>query len=131
MENSSETPEGNAPFAGDFPPPRPLKKACRKCLRLVGEGDNYCPHCGARLGGGDGWYYRPFWILVLSLAVLGPFGLFFVWKSPHMGRTAKWVMAAVILVYSVAILYSTYELVVYDIRKIRELMELMRRVPGR
>jgi hypothetical protein len=53
------------------------------------------------------WYYQPLWIGVLTLAVLGPFALPLVWRSPALGPRGRSIGIALILLYTVAIFAST------------------------
>lgn len=79
---------------------------CRGCGGALGPGDRFCSRCGRRRGRGagraDDRFYRPGWILLLSLTILGPLALGLVWRSPHLTRRGKAGMSAVIIVYSVA-----------------------------
>ena len=43
------------------------------------------------------WYYKPIWLVVLGLTVLGPFVLPFVWRTPRLGRTEKWIVSALLI----------------------------------
>ena len=43
------------------------------------------------------WRYSVWGVLIL-LGILGPFGLFFLWKSPAFGRTSKWMWTIAVLV---------------------------------
>ena len=46
------------------------------------------------------WHYSVWGVLIL-LSILGPFGLFFLWKSPVFSRTSKWIWTFAILVLTV------------------------------
>ena len=43
------------------------------------------------------WYYKPIWLVVLGLTVLGPFVLPLVWRTPRLGRTEKWIVSALLI----------------------------------
>lgn len=43
------------------------------------------------------WYYRPVWIMVLTVMALGPLSLLLVWRTPRLGRTGRWIATVVIL----------------------------------
>lgn len=137
MENIEEPGETRvsmpaaAPPGPQPPPPPAPKKGCPKCFRPVDADAEYCPRCGARQGGGDGWYFHPVWILVLAFAVLGPFALFLVWKSKRMGFAVKLLMAAVILAYTFMCVWSTYELIAFELRHINDFREMMRELSGK
>ncbi len=68
---------------------------CWACGTGLDVGDNYCRKCGKGQGGSIHWYYKHWGAAVLTLA-LGPFSLFFVWRSPVLSRNAKWAYTAVI-----------------------------------
>ena len=97
--------------SGDSANPPVKALACRKCGKHVGVAENFCSHCGLRQEIiVDAWYYRPVWILVLALTVLGPFALYLVWKSPKMSPAVKAIVTTVTLVYTALCLYYTYVL---------------------
>ena len=47
------------------------------------------------------WYHGIGSVLLLLFAVLGPFGLPFLWKSPRFTKSWKWVLTALTLLYTV------------------------------
>lgn len=97
------------------PPP---VSCCSKCGHpIVDPGAQYCSRCGADQQGGQAWYYHPVWVLVSALLVLGPFALILVWKSRRMGYAVKWILATVIIVYSIYCLYYVYVVTVYIVRE--------------
>lgn len=51
------------------------------------------------------WYYEPLWIVVLSIAILGPLTLPFIWKSPKLTRPAKWVFTFFHIIYAALLVY--------------------------
>jgi hypothetical protein len=53
------------------------------------------------------WYYRPVWVLVLLFAVLGPFGLPFLWRSPGFSRPVKVVLTILVLAYTALFIDET------------------------
>jgi hypothetical protein len=63
----------------------------------IDAADHYCRHCGHGQGRFLQWYYRPAWIAVLTVTVLGPLSLFLVWRTPGLGRTARWIATVVIV----------------------------------
>jgi len=71
--------------------------ACWSCGRPIDESDHYCRHCGQGQGALVPWYYRPVWLVLLGLTVLGPFVLPLVWRSPRLSRTERWVVSAVVV----------------------------------
>ncbi len=46
------------------------------------------------------WYYRPLWVLTLLFAVLGPFGLPYLWKSPSFSRRLKIALTILEVAYT-------------------------------
>ena len=72
-------------------------ESCWSCRRPIDKADHYCRHCGNGQGHCLQWYYRPAWILVLTVTALGPLSLLLVWRTPRLGRTGRW-MATVVIV---------------------------------
>jgi len=72
-----------------------LKAQCWKCRRAIDSGDNYCRHCGMGQGKHVSYYYRHPGIIALTLC-LGPLALYFVWRSPVLSKTTKWIYAVII-----------------------------------
>jgi len=70
---------------------------CWSCGHATDRDDRYCRRCGQGQGAFLAWYYRPLWIVVLALTVLGPFVLPLVWRTPSLERTAKWIASLIIL----------------------------------
>ena len=88
------------------------KTTCLRCQRAIDVADRYCRHCGKRQGDAAGSIlYHPLVILLLALTILGPFALPLVVVSPQMSRQGKIVLSAVIVVYTVVVLYLTYVIV--------------------
>ncbi|HCC49368.1 MAG TPA: hypothetical protein DEQ38_14830 [Elusimicrobia bacterium] len=80
--------------------PDPLPNSCRACGTLLSPEDNYCRNCGKGRGGKAGWQYKPLGVIAMTLLV-GPFSLFYVWRSQVISRGAK-------LAFSAGILFFTY-----------------------
>ena len=78
-------------------PPLPSSFACWSCGQAVDRDDRYCRRCGQGQGAFVAWYYRPVWIVLLSVTVLGPFGLPLVWRTPRLSRAGKWVTSAALI----------------------------------
>jgi len=76
-------------------------RRCWTCDHPLAPTDRYCGHCGQGQDDFLAWYYRPLWIVVLALTVLGPFVLPLVWRTPRLDRTGKWVLSLAILALSV------------------------------
>jgi hypothetical protein len=71
--------------------------ACWACRAPVDEGDRHCRRCGKRLQVDNQWYFRPLWIVVMTLTVLGPFTLPLVWRSPGLTRRQQWGLTVFIV----------------------------------
>ncbi len=74
---------------------------CWSCESHTDEGDRYCRHCGNGQGRFLQWYYRPLWIAVLTVTLLGPLSLLLVWQTPRLSRRGRWIGSVIILVLSV------------------------------
>jgi hypothetical protein len=75
---------------------------CWHCERAIDASDRYCRACGEGQGVAVAWYYRPLWIVVLALTVLGPFAVVLIMRTPRLDRGrldrgAKWLMGIVLL----------------------------------
>ena len=46
------------------------------------------------------WYYQPWVVVLLLVLVLGPLGLPLLYKSPKFGRTWKWGLTILTLLYT-------------------------------
>ena len=85
-----------------------------------------CSRHGTGQDVGTAWYYRPVWITVLALLVLGPFALILVWRSRQMGRAWKWALTVLITVFSVYCIYLVYTLTAMTVKQIIEFNRLLR-----
>ena len=45
-----------------------------------------------------GKWYHSFWGVLIILGTVGPFGLYFLWKSSSFSKTAKWFWTIAVLV---------------------------------
>jgi len=70
---------------------------CWRCGHLIDAADRYCRRCGQGQGAWLPWYYKPIWLVVLGLTVLGPFVLPLVWRTPRLGRTEKWIVSVLLI----------------------------------
>lgn len=71
--------------------------SCWSCGATLDDGDRFCRRCGEGQGDSLQWYYRPLWIAVLTLTVLGPLSVFLVWRTPRLGRGGRLAWTVVIL----------------------------------
>ncbi len=105
-----------------------LPPMCCSCRRVIEQDFKYCPHCGQRQDKGSAWYYHPGFILFLALTVAGPFALPLVWRSKRMNAAAKFIMSAVIILYTVSAFYISYRLVALELSFSSELGDVMREI---
>ncbi len=70
---------------------------CWRCDREIDAADRYCRGCGEGQAAALAWYYRPIWIALLALTALGPFAVILIWRTPSLGRTAKWIASIVLI----------------------------------
>ena len=54
------------------------------------------------------WYYKPVGIVVLTLFVLGPLSLPLVWRSPVISPRGRWIGTALIIAYTVALVWQVW-----------------------
>lgn len=71
--------------------------ACWSCGNHIGAADAYCKFCGRGQGSRVPWQYKHWGVIAITLLGLGPFSLFYLWRSPVISRGAKLVYSAVIL----------------------------------
>jgi hypothetical protein len=77
---------------------------CWGCGNNIDAADAYCRFCGRGQGSRVPWQYKHWGVIVITLLGLGPFSLFYLWRSPVISRGAK-------LAYSAAILLATWYVV--------------------
>jgi hypothetical protein len=70
---------------------------CWSCTHPLDADDRYCRHCGNGQDRFLQWYYRPVWIMVLTVTALGPLSVFLVWRTPRLGWTGRWIATLVIV----------------------------------
>ena len=84
---------------------------CWVCGARISPEDHYCRVCGKGQGSFVPWYYKHWGIFVLTFFGLGPFTLFYVWKSPVISKEAKWAYAisiSLITWYIVSVFYKLW-----------------------
>ncbi|MDA8132555.1 MAG: hypothetical protein M0011_13710 [Elusimicrobia bacterium] len=84
--------------------------SCWSCGAVIDQGDNYCRRCGKGQGGSVPWYYRHWGVILITLLGLGPFSLFYVWRSPLISRGGKQVYTALISLATVFVLYELHRI---------------------
>lgn len=67
---------------------------CWKCKTDIGDFDNYCKYCGAGQGDHIPFYYKTWGVWLLYLFI-GPFAVYFVLRSPVIGKKAKGVFSLI------------------------------------
>ena len=80
---------------------------CYNCKKEIEDTDNYCRYCGAGQGSHIAWYYKMWGVWVL-LFLIGPFCLWFLYKSPYKNKTVKFINAVLITVISGWCCYKLY-----------------------
>ncbi len=87
--------------------------ACRSCRRIIDRADTFCRYCGWRQVRSTPWYYKPVWILLLTLTVLGPFSIPLVLRSPLMNRKQKIAANVAIALFSAFLIAALYRLFIF------------------
>lgn len=95
---------------GKLNSPVPLPRPCWSCGRMIDPEDSYCRFCGRGQGGHVPWQYRHWGVIVITLLGLGPFSLFFLWRSPVISRNAKIAYTAAILAVTLYVLHMLQQL---------------------
>jgi hypothetical protein len=83
---------------------------CWDCGKAIGAGDAYCRFCGRGQGERVPWQYKHWGVIVITLVGLGPFSLFYLWRSPVISRNTKLVYSALILVGTFYLAEECYKL---------------------
>lgn len=82
--------------------------SCWRCSAAVDPKDNYCHHCSAGQGSKIPWYYSHAGIIFLTVAALGPFSLYLVWKSPLLSPVARRIYTVLILAFTALLCVACY-----------------------
>lgn len=91
-------------------PGEPAARACWSCGTSIGGRDKYCKNCGKGQDGHVPWQYRHSGIIVITLLGLGPFSLFYVWRSPVLSRNAKIAYTGGIILITWFVINSLYSM---------------------
>lgn len=83
---------------------------CYNCHKEIDQNDNYCRFCGAGQGSYIAWYYKMWGVWILFF-LIGPFCLWFLYKSPSKNKNAKIINAVLISLLSVIMCYKFYIMV--------------------
>jgi hypothetical protein len=84
--------------------------SCWKCKRQIEAADNYCRYCGKGQGKNIPFYYKH-WGVWLLFFIIGPFNLWFLWRSPVIKTAWKFVYAIIFLLLSCWGIYVFYKTV--------------------
>lgn len=89
---------------------------CWRCRGEIGDFDNFCKYCGAGQGKNAAWYYKLWGVWILFFCI-GPFNLFFLWRSPSTGKKAKMINTVIFLLLTVWLSWRFYVAVknIFDI----------------
>lgn len=80
---------------------------CYNCKKEIDDTDNYCRFCGKGQGSHVSWYYK-LWGVWILLFIIGPFCLWFLYKSSAISKKAKIINAILILIISFLFCYQFY-----------------------
>jgi len=70
------------------------------------------------------WYYKPINVILALFLVLGPFGLPLLYKSPEFNKASKIILTILVIVYTLLLIYSTFEIGRFTYEKIEELKNI-------
>lgn len=108
MRDLKEDMEKPANFPAD-----PASRPCWSCGAVISGADNYCKKCGVGQGSYLPWRYKHWGVLAVTLLGLGPFSLYYVWKSPVISREARYGYTALILAFTLFVINSFYKLIAF------------------
>jgi RNA polymerase subunit RPABC4/transcription elongation factor Spt4 len=80
---------------------------CWSCGRQISKADGFCRFCGAGQGRKVSFYYTHLGVWILFALIL-PFAIFFVWRSPVINKKVKWLYIAIMLFLTGYFCYSFY-----------------------
>jgi zinc-ribbon domain len=89
-----------------------LEVRCWSCKAAIDTEDNFCRVCGKGREKHISWYYTH-WGAVILTFMFGPFSLYFIWKSPVLSDTVKWIYTAIIFTITWYITLGIYNLWVF------------------
>jgi Ca2+/H+ antiporter len=58
----------------------------------------------------DAWYLDPIMVLILLFLVLGPFAFPLLFRSNGFSRPAKLILAAIVIAYTLYLIYISFKL---------------------
>ena len=70
------------------------------------------------------WYYKPINVILALFLVLGPFGLPLLYKSPKFNNASKIILTILFIVYTLLLIYGTFEIGKFTYEKIEELKKI-------
>jgi hypothetical protein len=71
------------------------------------------------------WYLRPMSVILLLFFVLGPLGLPLLYRSPKFGRTLKIILSAVVIIYTLYLVFATLEIGRVLYKRLEELQGIL------
>jgi hypothetical protein len=71
------------------------------------------------------WYLRPMSVILLLFFVLGPLGLPLLYRSPKFGRTLKIILTAVVIIYTLYLVFATLEIGRVLYKRLEELQGIL------
>lgn len=80
---------------------------CWKCGRSISKADAFCRYCGVGQGKNVSFYYTHLGVWFLFIFIL-PFAVIFVWRSPVISKTLKWIYTAIMVFLTLYFCYSFY-----------------------
>ncbi len=72
------------------------------------------------------WYLRPVSVVLLLFFVLGPFGLPLLYKSPKFSRRVKIILSAVVIFYTIYLVFASLEIGRELYRRMGELQDMLK-----
>lgn len=88
------------------------KSICWSCKASIDIEDNFCRRCGKGRGKFTPWYYT-YWGAVILIFAIGPFSLYFIWKSPLIAHGAKWAYTAIISIITWYVALAVYHMWIF------------------
>jgi hypothetical protein len=71
------------------------------------------------------WYLRPMSVILLLFFVLGPFGLPLLYRSPKFSKTLKIILTAVVIIYTLYLIFATLEIGRVLYKRLEELQGIL------
>ena len=98
-----------------------VKMTCWKCKKEIDENDAYCRYCGMGQGQHIPFSYTLPGIIICFI-LLGPFALYFVARTPVMGRSSKIILSIIMLALFCYIAYGAYQKFIAAFQEAQQLL---------